>query len=151
MMRTIVVRDENRLQFYYDLRDHIWIYVRLPILDSAGALLQPCDANRISRNFIFDTGAQNSIVSKRRAKELGCDRLLVQERVSAGGIGGGLLYCLRVILPEVTLVDKLIVHNQPILIPEDESVNINVLGQDILKPYSYYVLNFRRANQAIKL
>jgi len=139
MTRTIYLDEKHRLRFYYDLRSHIWLYVRLAFLDSNGNMRQFSDMDDSSKNFIFDTGAQNTIISKRRAIECGYTNLPIQESVSAGGIGGGFLSCLRIEIPYMIIANKLIIHRPSVLILEDINTNINILGQDILKPYSYYL------------
>lgn len=139
MIMTLQINDESGLEFHYDIRNHIWVYVRLTFLDESGNIKQFSDINDNFKNFIFDTGAQNTIISKRRAIECGYTNLPIQETVSTGGIGGGILSCSRVEIPDITIANKVIVHNPTILISEDINSNINVLGQDILKPYSYYL------------
>ena len=139
MIRTIHVSKDAGIQFYYDLRYHIWIYVRLTFLDSKGNTIVFSDENDNSKNFIFDTGAQNTIISKRRAKECGYNSLPIKDRVYAGGIGGGVLNCQRIEIPDMIITKDLIVRRPSVLIPEDDGINVNILGQDILKPYSYYL------------
>ena len=36
------------------------------------------------------------------------------------------------------ITDELIIRQPSVLILEDVNTNINILGQDILKPYSFY-------------
>ena len=69
MIRTISLREEYKLEFNYDLRNHIWIYIQLSFLRVEEKT--KCISDKRFRNFIFDTGAQNSIISKRRAIECG--------------------------------------------------------------------------------
>lgn len=138
MTKTIIIDYANRREFFYDTRDHIWIYLQLPFFDIDGNELRFTDENDHSKNFIFDTGAQNTIISKRRAKECGYLNLPIQDKVFVGGIGGGVTSCRRIIIPHITITNKLIIKKPSILILEDNNANINILGQDILKPYSFY-------------
>ena len=139
MTKTINIHEGNGIEFYYDFRDHIWIYIRLLLAKTDMNLGNHSVINEKSRNFIFDTGAQNTIISKRRAIEFGYVNLPVKDRVSAGGVGGGVIYCSRIEIPEMIITNKLIIHKPAILIPDDANVSVNILGQDILKPYSYYL------------
>ena len=136
---AIVTKKTNGKKFYYDTRDHIWIYVQLPFFDNDGNELCFSDENDNSKNFIFDTGAQNTIVSKARAKECGYLNLPVYNKVNAGGIGGGVIHCRRIAIPNITITTGLVVQNPTILVSEDDKVNLNVLGMDILKPFSLYL------------
>ena len=139
MTRTVLLREEHKLEFNYDLRNHIWIYIQLSFLDIKGKEKCFLDKNHRFRNFIFDTGAQNTIISKRRSIECGYINLPVQERIVAGGIGGGIIHCNRIEIPDMIVTNDLIIQRPSILIPEDANVNVNILGQDLLKPYSYYL------------
>ena len=138
MTKTIKINIANRIKFYYDTRNHIWIYLRLPFFDSNGNEIQFTDKDDNSKNFIFDTGAQNTIISNNRAKECGYLNFPIVKQVVAGGIGGGTVSCRKIKIPNITISKKIVVSNPAILIPEDKNVNINILGQDLLKPFSYY-------------
>jgi len=136
---TIIIKKTHGKEFYYDSRDHIWIYLQMPFYDVNGNELSYSDENDNSKNFIFDTGAQNTIISKARAMECGYLNLPIINNVNAGGIGGEVIRCRRVTIPEITIVKGLTVKNPYILITEDNKININVLGMDILKPLSFYL------------
>ena len=138
MTKTIILNMSNRKKFYYDTRNHIWIFLQLPFFDNSGNEIQFTDENDNSKSFIFDTGAQNTIISNNRAKECGYLNLPILNQVIAGGIGGGAVSCRKIEIPSITISKEIIVSNTTILIPEDKNININILGQDILKPFSYY-------------
>ena len=137
MTKSIHIRNAHGVKFHHDLRDHIWIYVKLTFLDVKGNILK--HQENYYKNFLFDTGAQNTIISKKRALECGYDKLPVQDRITAGGLGGGTLICSRIEIPDISITNKLIIHKPSVLVPEEFSINVNILGQDILKPYSYYL------------
>ena len=90
-------------------------------------------------DFIFDTGAQNTILSKRRADEFGYLKMETKKSIKAGGIGGGFMLCSSVAIPSIVLTEGIIINDPVALIPEDHRFNINILGQDILEKFSYYV------------
>ena len=138
MNRVITLDDNNKIKFSYDIRNHIWLYVKMIFLDDNGEIIYFADEDDY-KNFIFDTGAQNTIISKKRAHECGYLNLPVKDVVTAGGIGGGSLRCIRIEIPDITITKNLIVNNPSVLVCDDYSVNINILGQDILKPHSYYL------------
>jgi len=146
MKKTIILNISNSKRFHYDIRNHIWIFLQLPFYNENGREIKFSDKNDNSKNFIFDTGAQNTIISYNRAKECGYLTLPVLDRVYAGGIGGGVVSCIRIMIPKITITQNLIVKEPLVLVTEDKNVNINILGQDILKPYSYY---FDAINQVI--
>ena len=138
MTRTIIVNISNRKKFYYDTRNHIWFFLQLPFFYSDGNEILFTDDNDNSKNSIFDTGAQNTIISNNRANECGYLNFPIQNQVIAGGIGGSTVICKKITIPKINITKDIIVTNPTILIPEDKNININILGQDILKPFSYY-------------
>jgi len=106
MNRTIVLDENNKVKFTYDSRDHIWLYVKMVFLDDNGEMMYFANEGDY-KNFIFDTGAQNTIISKKRANECGYLSLPVQDAVTAGGIGGGSLRCTRIEIPDVAITKNL--------------------------------------------
>ena len=139
MTKTINIKASNRKEFHYDTRNHIWVFLQIPFFDENGVEIHFTDEYDNSKNFIFDTGAQNTIISNSRAKECGYLSFPIINIVSAGGIGGGTVRCRKIKIPRLTLTKEVIVKDPSVLIPEDKNVNLNILGQDILKPYSYYL------------
>jgi len=75
MIKYVKLDDNNCLKFYYDIRNHVWVYMRLAFLDVNKKIRKINDSNDNSKNFIFDTGAQNTIISRRRAIECGYTNL----------------------------------------------------------------------------
>ena len=144
MIRTIKIDDKKGLKYTYDLRNHMWVYLRLVFLDKEGNIRQFSNENDNSKNFIFDTGAQNTIISYNRALECGYNNLPVIEKMTAGGFGGGYANCSRVEIPSILITDELIINKPSILLLDNSNVNVNILGQDILKYYSYYLDNKRQ-------
>jgi len=138
MNKIVTLEENNKIKFFYDIRNHIWLYLKMIFLDDSGEIICIEDEDD-HKNFIFDTGAQNTIISKRRASECGYLNLPVKGVVNAGGISGGSLRCIRIEIPDITITKNLIVKTPSVLVCDDYSVNINILGQDILKPYSYYL------------
>jgi hypothetical protein len=138
MNRIITLDEKNKIEFSYDVRNHLWLYVKMIFLDGNGEMIYFKDKSDY-KNFIFDTGAQNTIISKKRANECGYLNLPVQDIVTAGGIGGGSLRCIRIKIPDIAITKTLIIDNPSVLVPDDYSINVNILGQDILKLHSYYL------------
>ena len=89
---------------------------------------------------MFDTGAQHTLLSKMRAEKLGylnCERK-GKTRVS---VGGGILECSKIEIPDITITAGIIVHKPVVLVPDDYAYNKNILGQDILQLFNYYMDN----------
>ena len=108
----------------------------MTFLDAKGNELEHQENN--FRNFIFDTGAQNTIISKRRALECGYDKLPIQNRIIAGGLGGSTIICSQIKIPNIYITNDLKIHRPSVLVPDDFNHNANIMGQDILRPFSYY-------------
>lgn len=140
MNEMIHVSKKHKIEFTICKRNHIWIYIMLDILDKTGNILRTDDDEERKKIFMFDTGAQNTILSKKRIDMLGYNYCEIKgkTRVSAGG---GIFECSRIEIPDLVITDGIVVHKPVVLVPDDYASNINILGQDILQLFNYYVDN----------
>jgi len=141
MNEVIHVSKKNKLNFTTCKYNHIWVYLSLLTLDEKGNILLDTDEEEKQRIFMFDTGAQHTLISKMRAEKLGylyCEHK-GKTRVS---VGGSILWCSKIEIPDIIITNDIIVHKPIILIPDDYDYNKNILGQDILQLFNYYMDNF---------
>jgi predicted aspartyl protease len=140
MNEIINVSKKNKLFFTTCKYNHIWVYLSLVMLDEKGNILLDIDEEDKQRIFMFDTGAQHTLLSKTRAEKLGylyCEHK-GRTRVS---VGGSVLWCSKVEIPDITLTNNIIVRKPIVLVPDDYVYNKNILGQDILQLFNYYMDN----------
>ena len=89
---------------------------------------------------MLDTGAENTIISKGRAEGFGYNYCEIKGKTKIS-VGGGIFGCTKIEIPDIVLTDGVFVHKPVVLVPDDYSCDINILGQDILKLFNYYMDN----------
>ena len=88
-------------------------------------------------NFILDTGAYLTVVSRRTAMRCGFDKLPSTE-VTINGFGGDGEPADVVRIPGLRILNRLIT-DVPVLIPHRKDLTQEVLGLNVLEYFNYYV------------
>ena len=88
-------------------------------------------------NFILDTGAYLTVLSRRTAMRCGFDKLPSKE-VIINGFGGDGEPADVVRIPGLKILDKL-VTDVPVLVPHRMDLTQEVLGLNVLEYFNYYV------------
>ena len=140
MNEVIRVCKANKLSFTTCKYNHIWVYLSLIMLDEKGNAVFDIDEEEKQRIFMFDTGAQHTLLAKARAERLGYSNCKHKGRIKIS-IGGSVLWCSKVEIPDITITNDIIVHRPVVLIPDEYIYNKNILGQDILQLFNYYMDN----------
>ena len=140
MSEMIYVSKKHKVEFTICKRNHIWIYVTLTMLDKTGTALLMSDEEEMKKIFIFDTGAQNTILSRNRAVDLGYHYCETKDKTKVS-IGGNIILCSKVKIPDIIITNDIAVTKPIVLIPDDYTYNMNILGQDILRQFNYYMDN----------
>ena len=55
--------------------------------------------------------------------------------------GGGIAYCSCIEIPNIIITDNITIQKPLVLILDNPKINVNIIGQDILKQFSYYLDN----------
>ena len=140
MNEIIHISKKYRIKFTTCIYNHIWVFISLEKLDKKGNILLDIAEEDKQKIFMFDTGAQHTLLSKTRAEKLGylhCEHK-GRTRVS---VGGNILWCSKVEIPDITITNNIVVRKPVVLIPDDYIYNKNILGQDILQLFNYYMDN----------
>ena len=140
MNKTIYLSKKHKLRFTTCTHNHIWVYLTLPMIDITGNIIYTADGVELRKNFIFDTGAENTILSKKRSNDLGYKNCEIKERTRAA-IGGNIIWCSKIGIPDIVITNDIVIHKPIVLVPDDYACNINILGQDILQSFNYYMDN----------
>ena len=141
MSEIIHVSKKQKVEFTFCKRNHIWVYIKLTMLDKMGNVLYSEDEEEYKKIFMFDTGAQNTILARNRVDDFGYNNCKVIGRTKAVGVGSGGMQCSKIEIPDISITDDIIIHKPAVLVPDDYDLNINILGQDILKLFNYYMDN----------
>ena len=70
MSEMIYISKKHKVEFTICKHNHIWVYLTLPILDETGNIIYKIAPEELLKIFMFDTGSQNTILSKKRAMDL---------------------------------------------------------------------------------
>jgi len=124
---TVHFDDRSSLKLYRQ-DGHYFITVRA--VHRGGEL----EGTRI--NFIFDTGAFISVISRKTAVLCGFDKLPKKPAELRGFTGAEPADF--VVIPGLRLLDNLIT-DVPVLIPKDSTSDHEVLGLNVLEYFKYYV------------
>lgn len=136
----ICISKQYKLEFTICKHNHIWVYIPLTILDKIGNMAFPDDIEDAKKIFMLDTGAENTIISKGRAIDFGYNHCEIKGKTRIS-VGGGILWCSRIEIPDMVITDGVVVHKPIVLVPDDHVYNINIIGQDILQLFNYYMDN----------
>ena len=113
----------------------------LTVLNEKRDILLNSDEEERKRIFMFDTGAQYTMLSRSRAEKLGYLNCEHKGRIKVS-VSGNVVWCSKIEIPDIIITNDIIVHKPIILIPDDYDYNKNILGQDILQLFNYYMDNF---------
>ena len=140
MDEIIYINKKCKLEFTICKHNHIWVYITLTMLDEMGNIVYTADTEDLMKIFMLDTGAENTIISKSRAMDFGYSHCEIKDRVRVS-VGGGILWCSKIEIPNIMLANNIVANKPVVLIPDDYSYNVNILGQDILQLFNYYMDN----------
>ena len=90
--------------------------------------------------FVVDTGASKTLISLVTFLGLGYKHLKADTYQTVGTFAGD-LNCYNYKIPSFRLAGTLMVEKPTIWVPDDPKCVCNVLGQNILKEYNYFVDN----------
>lgn len=139
MSETIRISKKHKIEFTVCRYSHIWIYIKLTILDETGNIMYLTDEGD-KKIFMFDTGAQSTVISKKRFDDLGYKYCEIKGKTRVA-IAGNVIGCSKIEIPDITITNDIVAPKPIVLVPDDYFCNINILGQDILQLFNYYMDN----------
>ena len=132
MTDSIIVNISYSIKYSLSSGNHMLIHIGLVNINVSNDYFN-------DRSFVFDTGAAYTVLSKLDFIKLGYRKCDIVGKSAIGGFGQYPFKCVKYRIPMIKIVNNLILRDPVVVVPDDAAFKINLLGQDILKKYNYYV------------